>query len=345
MTLAKPQEFLTRLTAASRPVLALVHGDDRSAVRDLCRKAVAAILVQDPDQLGLSRLTEAQVTNAPDLLHNEFASLSMFGGESMIWIGGCGDAMVKVIEPILSGEMRGNFILLDAEYLQTTSKLRRLVEASAKSVGVALYEESSSELRSRLTRQITDAGLTLTPEASEKLMESISFARGVADHETQKLITYCHGQSQIEVDDVIAICGDTSETSGDELSDAVFEGRLQDADRCVQSYGASHASGRSCLSVLLQHVVRLQSLAVQIGPGNSPENIVGQRQSGVFFKRRQSFGRQLRIWDAASLLDAEARICAAILQTRQYAEVSAAIENRAALALARLALLRQSSVN
>lgn len=346
MAIGKAHELLPILSRPhSRPMMALVHGNDRSAVYDLCQSSVTKIIGPSANDLNLTRLTEQQITSAKDRLHEEFASISMFGGERAIWISGCGDATAKIIEPLLASEVNGNFILMDAESLTKTSKLRKLVEAHSRAICVALYEESNSELQARLERQIKEAGLKITADALEKLLLLISFERGVADSETQKLLTYCYGQAQIEVEDVMAICGDTSEVSTDDLVDAIFEGNLEDADRFAANYAASLGSGRSSLSLVLQHVVKLESMSAQISQGVSIDSIVSSPRFGIFFKRRGSIARQLRVWDAEALLSAEEKICSAILQTRQYADLADAIENRTILALSRVARSRQSSVN
>ncbi len=346
MTVGKAHELPGLLSKARpRPVAALIHGGDRSAVYELCMSAVNTITGPNADALSVTRLTEAQIVGAKEKLYEEFQSISMFGGERVIWISGSGDATAKQLGSLLAVETAGNFILVDAEALSKTSRLRKLMESHPRCVSVALYEESTRELRARLQRQIAAAGLSITEDAMARLVDFISLERGVADSETQKLITYCLGQAQIEVEDVTAIRGDTSDVSTDELVDAIFEGRLEDADRCAAIYGASIGSGRGSLSLVLQHITRLEGMAAQINSGSSIDGVVSAPRFGIFFKRRASVAHQLRIWDTAALLSAEEKVCGAILQTRQYTDLTEAIESRTVLALSRMARARQSTIN
>ena len=134
-----------------------------------------------------------------------------------------------------------------------------------------------------------------------------------------------------------------SDVSADDLVDAIFEGRLEDADRYAATYGASLGSGRGSLSLVLQHIARLEGMAAQVSLGSSIDGVVSAPRYGIFFKRRASVAHQLRIWDTESLLGAGEKVCGAILQTRQYADLGEAIESRAILALSRVARARQSS--
>ena len=346
MAIVKAAELIALLSNPKKaPGAVLIYGADRSAVYELCQRVVKKMTSSGDETLNVSRLTEAQVISSPGRLFDEFSSISMFGGNRVIWVSGAGDALTKSVEPILSSEIAGNLILLDAEALSKNSRLRKLFEANSRAVSVALYEESPQELRLRLERLIKTSGLAIDEEAMLRLLEFISFERAVAESETLKLITYCQGQDTISVEDVQAICGDTADASMDDLVDAVFEGNLNDVDRYVMSVGASASAGRGTLSAVLQHIVKLQGMATQIGQGSSIDSVVHAPRFGIFFKRRASISMQLRTWDIDALLNAEEKICNALLQTRQHPDLDEALISRALLALGRSARPRDARSN
>jgi DNA polymerase III subunit delta len=346
MAVVKATELIGQLSNPKKaPRAILVHGADRSAVYEICQRVVKKIIDSGDETLNLSRLTEAQVTGSPGRLFDEFSSISMFGGNRVIWVSAAGENLAKSVEPILASDTGGNLILIDAEALSKSSRLRKLFEAHPHAASVALYEESPQELRLRLERLIKSSGLEIDEEAMLRLLEFMSFERAVAESETEKLITYCQGQAIISVEDVQSICGDTSDASMDDLVDAVFEGKLSDVDRYVMSVGASASAGRGTLSAVLQHIVKLQGMASQIGQGSTIDSVVHAPRFGIFFKRRASISMQLRTWDIDSLLNAEEKICAAILQTRQHPDLDEALVSRALLALGRSARLRDARSN
>jgi DNA polymerase-3 subunit delta len=346
MAIVKAAELVALISNPKKaPGAILIYGADRSAVHELCQRVVKKMTGSDDETLNVSRLTEAQVVSSPGRLYEEFSSISMFGGNRLVWVSGAGDALAKLLESILSSEISGNLILLDAEALSKNSRLRKLFEVNSRTVSVALYEESPQELRLRLERLIKASGLAIDEEAMLRLLEFMSFERAVAESETLKLITYCQGQDTISVEDVQAICGDTSDASMDDLVDAVFEGNLDGVDRYVMSVGASVSAGRGTLSAVLQHIVKLQGMATQICQGLSIDSVVHAPRFGIFFKRRASISMQLRTWDIDALLNAEEKICHAISQTRQHPDLDEAFISRALLALGRSARLRDTRSN
>ena len=342
----RASELISHLSNRKKaPRAILVHGADRSAVYELCQRVTKKVVESGEDALNVYRLTEAQVTSSPGRLFEEFSSISMFGGNRVIWVSASGDNLAKSIDPILANEAGGNLILIDAEALSKTSRLRKLFETHPLAASVALYEESPQELRLRLERLIKSSGLAIDEEAMLRLVEFMSFERAVAESETEKLIAYCQGQTTISAEDVQAICGDTSDASMDDLVDAVFEGKLSDVDRYLMSVGASASAGRGTLSAVLQHIVKLQGMASQIGQGSTIDSVVQAPRFGIFFKRRASISMQLRTWDIDALLNAEEKICSAILQARQHPGLDEALVSRALLALARHARLRDARSN
>ena len=346
MAVVKATELPGQLSNPRKaPRAILIHGADRSAVYELCQRVVKKIIDVGDETLNVSRLTEAQVTGSPGRLFEEFSSIPMFGGDRVIWVSAAGDNLTKSLDPILASDAAGNLILIDSEALSKSSRLRKLFETHPNAASVALYEESPQELRLRLERLIKSSGLAIDEEAMLRLVEFMSFERAVAESETFKLITYCQGQTEISVEDVQAICGDTSDASMDDLVDAVFEGKLSDVDRYVMSVGASASAGRGTLSAVLQHIVKLQGMASQITQGSTIDSVVHAPRFGIFFKRRASVSMQLRTWDIDALLNAEEKICDAILQTRQHPDLDEALVSRALLALGRSARLRDTRSN
>ena len=120
---------------------------------------------------------------------------------------------------------------------------------------------------------------------------------------------------------------------------------MSDVDRYVMTVGASASAGRGTLSAVLQHIVKLQGMATQVLQGSSIDSVVHAPRFGIFFKRRASLSLQLRTWDIDALLNAEEKICAAVLQTRQHPDLDDAIINRTLLALGGNARLRDARSN
>lgn len=333
MAVAKQADVLSLLAGKRElPQCILVYGADRGAVYDLCQSIIRK-LSRPGETLDVVRLTEAQVSSSKDRLYSEFAARSMFGDGQLVWVSATGDGIVKSLEPLLESKEAGNLILIDSESLAKSSKLRKLCESDARSLSVAVYEETAHELRSRLERTIRGAGFTIGDDALERLLELVSREKGVGDSEVNKLLLYVHGQKSISLDDVVAVCGDTHDSSTDEVLDAVFEGRMADVERHVVALQGQGSAFKAVLPLALQHIAKLQAMSVQMRQGQSSSDVLGAPRNGIFFKRRASFGRQLQIWSLESLLDANQKLADAVHATRLTPELEDDFVSRTLLAL------------
>jgi DNA polymerase-3 subunit delta len=118
MAVVRATELISHLSNPRKaPRAILVHGADRSAVYELCQRVVKKVIESGDETLNVSRLSEAQISGSPGRLFEEFSSVSMFGGNRVIWVSAAGDNLAKSLDPILAGEAGGNLILIDAEAL------------------------------------------------------------------------------------------------------------------------------------------------------------------------------------------------------------------------------------
>jgi DNA polymerase III subunit delta len=331
MAVAKAHEAMGFVSGRrKRPACILIHGADRGGVFDLCRQ-LAEKVTDGSNELDVIRLQDAQ----KDRLYTEVFSLSMFGGTQVVWLSASGDSVAAILEPVLASQESGSLIIIDSDALTKSSKLRKLCEADPRAVSIAIYEESAAELRGRLSARIKDAGANIADEALDRLVDVVARERAAANGEVDKLVLYARGQNLIGVEDVEAVCGDGHEASLDDMMDAVFDGSMVDVDR----FGAmiEQAGSRNALSVALAAVGKLQSMAVQVAHGQSPDGVAKALANAVFFKRQARVSKQLRLWSLRGLLEAEEKIGAAILQTRQNRKLESAITSRTLLAVSWLA--------
>ena len=87
MAVVKASELISHLSNPKKaPRAVLIHGADRSAVYELCQRVTKKVIESGDETLNVSRLTEAQVTTSPGRLFEEFSSISMFGGNRVVWV-------------------------------------------------------------------------------------------------------------------------------------------------------------------------------------------------------------------------------------------------------------------
>jgi DNA polymerase-3 subunit delta len=335
MTLLKQAEaetFIQKRLAQSNGLL--LHGGDPAAIQALARLAITTIAAGDP--FSEVELSPGEALRDPALLLTEFQSRSLMGGRRIIILRDGGDDLLKVLQPVLDDTLPGNFVLITADTLGKQSKLRKACEEARLFAACAVYEEGPEQLARRVTHYLSVYGLKLSDDARERFFELAGNDRGTVISEAEKLSLYAHGQKEISLADVEAVCGDTAEFDGDDVIDRVMTGDSEAADRAWASL-SQQSSGRGILPMLAAHVTRLQALAMDMLSGTPFETAFRNARPMFFFARKGLISSQVRLWDLDALLQAQTTIAGAVLQTRDYAALEEAITSRCLLALARQA--------
>ena len=263
---------------------------------------------------------------------DQFMSLSLLGDRQIMVVEPADDSCLKFLEPMFTSARLANFVIMQADALGKTSKLRSACEASPLCACLALYEEDDAKLKARLANTLAGHGLAWGQDAEEVFFSVVGHDRSVAGAELEKLALYCHGQVEITAEHVSAICGDTAEFGIDELIDAVLAAKLADVDRMFTSMGSE---ARSIFPLFQVHVNRLQALRMDMDRGMTADVAVRNAKPPIFFKRKSAMINQLRFLKLHDLVLIQEHIQPANFQSRKFADLAEAINLRTLLTIAR----------
>ncbi len=333
MTVLREEEFdsfLKRKLGAMNGIL--IHGADQSAVALLSRQVVKH-LNAEPQRVDLS-----EAKSSPGTFKDAFLSLSLLGDRQVFLVDPADELSLKFLQQVFNDTHVANFVVIQADNLGKTSKLRAACEASEMFACLAIYEEDPSRLSMRVQKLLSANALQWGEDAEDSFFTSVGSDRSIVLQEAEKLILYMMGQNEITVSDVAAICGDTAAFDADQLIDAVLSGDLETTDRIITSFGGDT---RSLFALLQLHVAKLQGFRADMERGTTADLAVKNAKPPVFFKRKPAIMNQLRILSMLDLIEIQDTIAQLTLQSRKNAALAEAMNNRALLSLARLARSRQ----
>ena len=315
----------------------LIHGGDPTTIAALARQAAQVVMRGDEHMSGLLRFEMSSLKEDRSRLLDEFYALSLLGDRRALLIEGADDAALKFLSPVIASGTIANFVILVAESLSKTSKLRVACEAAELFGSLVIYPEDEAAQAARIKRLFSADGLAWSGDSEQLFYATVGTDRAAVDQEAAKLALYCLGATQISESDVAAICGDTAAFGTDELIDSVLAGDLDSADRMGASLETDSAGARGVLPVLLLHLTKLQALQIEIERGATADLVVRNSKPTIFFKRQNAVKAQLRKFDLQALIAMQQSIATAILQSRKHADLWEAITSRVLLSIARSA--------
>ncbi len=317
-------DFLARRAQATNGLL--VHGADEAALGLLGRQVIK--------QLGVEaqRIDVASCKSAPGQFLDRFLSLSMFGDRETLLVDDADEACLKFLEPAFQHSALANFVVILGSALGKTSKLRMAAEASALFGCLAVYEEDEARLHARIRKLLAAHGLSWGTDAEDQFYSAVGEDRALVTGEAEKLALFVHGQMEISVEDVSAICGNTLKFDADALTDAILGGDLEKTDHISADMGQEL---RGFFPLFNLHIAKLQGLALDMERGANADMAVRNAKPPIFFKRKPAFIDQLKQLSLQKLIDIQIAIQESTLLARKNADLADSINNRSLLAIAR----------
>ena len=311
----------------------LVHGADSAAVSMLARRVISSFG-------DISQIDVASAKSAPGGFMDKMLSLSLLGDRQLLFVDGADEACLKFLEPAFSQNSLCNFVLITADNLNKSSKLRTAAEASNLFACLAIYEEDGAAVRERVRKLLAAEGLSWAPAGEDLFFDSVGQQRTIVSSEIEKLVIYARGQKLLGPEDVGAICGDVASFEIDELVDAVLSGDMETADRIFQALGSDQ---QRFLPLFVLHLTRLQQMRADIEEGVALDGVLRGAKPPIFFKRKSAFAGQLRALTLLNILTIQETVQAAVLQSRKFGDLSGPIIGRALLAITRQCRARLSA--
>ncbi len=320
--------------------LLLLHGPDEAGSRALGARLEAA-LGTDYERIDLS---PGDLRADPARLADEAAATSMFGTATLIRISGIADESAEAVAALFEAPAAGNPVLAYANALRKDSKLLKLVEASPLALHFASYPMEDRDAENEAQALFKAEGLRPSRDSIRALTDAAAGDRAILAGEIAKLALYLDATPEhpkaVEPAAVAALVSGLSESDLGALVNAVFGGRLAEAERQMANAELDGITGIPLIRAALRRLHLLAELRAEIDTGQSIETAIATRGKSVFWKDRPSLGDQLGRWRTPALLRAITALVEAERRIKRSGSAGDIVAAETLLALARHAARR-----
>ncbi|MPY73031.1 MAG: DNA polymerase III subunit delta [Alphaproteobacteria bacterium] len=327
--------FIARPAPGIRAVL--VYGPDAGLVRErsdaLMRTAVADL----SDPFLVSELSAESVAKDPARLSDEAAAMALTGGRRAVRVRDCGDSIGDAVKSMLQGPPGDTLVVLQAGELGPRSALRRLMEAADHAAALPCYADDAGNLDRVVHDALAAEQLSVSAEASAFLVANLGSDRAITRSELAKLALYAKGSQRVELNDAMAVVGDSAALSLEDLCFAVTGGEMAALDRALERSLQEGQSEVGVLRAVSRHLLRLQLIVDRAGRGESLEYILKSLRPPVFFARQGQIRRQAQGWPPERIRRALDLVLAAELACKTTGMPEAAVCGRTLMQVAALA--------
>jgi len=335
VTALKRSAEVTRFLKNPDPsvLVALIYGPDPGLVAERVKTLVHSVAGSLDDPFSIIRLEDSDLSGDPGRLLDETNALSFGGSRRIVWIDSGGQNTAKALDN-LSDDAGGSLVVIAADNLKPSSKLRKFAEAKKFAVSIPCFADDVNSLNGMLDEELGKNNLTITPDARHYFIGLLGADRQLSRREIEKLCLYAVKKGEITAEDVRQISGDVTAPTLDNLCDAVGEGNVDQADRIYSRSISSGTNPSAIVGQLIRHFTMLDWIVSQTAQRKGDaRGYVKQYRPPVFFMRHRSVEQQINLWSHENLKSALGLLQQAESQCRNGNLPTEAVAQRALFSL------------
>jgi len=313
----------------------LVYGPDGGLVRERVERLARTVLEDDlTDPFRCVTLYAETLAGDPVRLADEAAALSLTGGRRVVLIREAGDSLASVFKAFFSDLVGDSLVIAEAGELPKRSSLRKAFEDCPEAAALPCYTDEGAGLASVIEETLCDQGVTASREAMVCLSNSLGSDRGITRAELVKLALYVGDKGKVELDDAMACTADSSALSLDDVAYAVGNGDVALLEKSLERVFLEGVSPIQLFRWTAGYFRRLHFVGSQMAQGMTADGAMAKLKPPLFFKVKDKFRSQLRMWPPERVSGALERLMDAERDCKTTGFPAETICHRTLLALA-----------
>src|SRR5712692_1875478 len=312
--------FLAR-PDAGRPII-LLYGPDAGLVRERA-DALLASAVDDPnDPFSLVRLDGDQLSAEPSRLVDEAMTVPLFGGRRAIRVRAGSRSFASGVDTLADSPLKDCRIVIKAG------------ERAKTAVAIGCYPDGERDLARLIDDELRLSNLRIAPDARAVLTALLGGDRQASRNELKKLALYAHGESEVTLDDVMAVVADASELKIDPIVDGAFAGKPELVESEFAKAMVAGTYPGMIISAAQRQAAWLHKSALAVAEGTPASTLLDSGFPRLHFSRKPNVETALRNFSAARLTAIIEQLATAALEMRKQAALAAVIAQRTLLSIA-----------
>jgi len=319
--------------------LVLIYGPDRGLVSERARKFAHNTGIDLTDPFSTIRMEAAEIDADPARLDDEARTISLFGGNRLIWLRGAGTqkGLLEAVKWLVKTPPQQVWILIEGGDLKKGTGLRNLIETAKDAMALPCYSDDARAMEGLIDEVLGEFHLRISHAARQILRENLGSDRLASRGELEKLALYAmkpgeHGE--VTVDDILNCISDVSHNSQDHIIDALIDDDIASFSERFDRQCEAGTPLFLILSAAQRQFQQLQQLRdVMEREGKTAAAAVAGSRPPIFFQRQKTVERALERWSLPRLSHACARLQTTVLESRKTPLLGTAIIRQNLLAL------------
>ena len=302
-------EKVIKETKGFLPVL--IYGPNEGLIRDHIRK-IEGDYLSDVDFEEIS-ITGKSLDLNPDILQTSANSISMFNSYKLIILESLKDKNMSELENVIKSAPTQTMLIVKADNLKKTSKLRKLFESNTLCYAMACYEDDAKSMMKLIDNFATENNISIDRDIKSYLMQTLSTDRMISFNELQKIsLFYTNDDATPNLEEIKNLLNDTSSNNLQKMNESVMYGNTTKSSNIISKLLSEGNNPISILRSLINYLKRLQKVKVEMKKGSNFDTAIKFLKPPLFWKDKDNFQQHCIRWplnkiekNLSQLLDTE----------------------------------------
>ena len=289
----------------------LIYGPNEGLIRDHIGK-IKSDYLSDVDFEEVS-ITGKSLDLNPDILENSANSISMFNSYKLIILETLKDKNMSELESVIHSAPSQTMLIVKADNLKKTSKLRKLFESNAQCYALACYEDDAKSMMRLIDNFMKENNISVDRDIKNYLMQTLSTDRMISFNELQKIsLFYANNDTTPNLEEIKNLLNDASSNNLQKMNESVMYGNTIKSSNIINKLLSEGSNPISILRSLINYHKRVQKVKVEMKKGSNFDNAIKFLRPPLFWKDKDNFQQHCVRWplskiekNLSQLLDAE----------------------------------------
>jgi DNA polymerase-3 subunit delta len=217
------------------------------------------------------------------------------------------------LESVIGSAPTQTMLIVKADNLKKTSKLRKLFENNAQCYALACYEDDAKSMMRLIDNFMKENNISINRDIKNYLMQTLSTDRMISFNELQKIsLFYANDDNTPNLEEIKNLLNDASSNNLQKMNESVMYGNTTKSSNIVSKLLSEGNNPISILRSLINYLKRLQKVKVEMKKGNNFDTAIKFLRPPLFWKDKENFQQHCLRWplnkierNLSQLLDTE----------------------------------------
>ena len=239
---------------------------------------------------------ERQIKDEIEPFFENVLSGSLFDSNKIIIINRATDKIYEIILNLIDRHISNVKIILNADLLETRSKLRSLFEKNKNLICIPTYQDNSETLSRLAALILKKENISISQQNMNLIVEKCNGDRQNLQNELDKIKNYSLNKKKISSDEILKLINLSENYGLSELIDNCLAQNKNKTIKILNENNYNTEDGILILRTFLAKAKRILKLATQLEENNDINKTINSAKPPIFWKDKEIVKIQLSKW-------------------------------------------------